>query len=152
MWWVHNGVAHKWSAEAEWCVELDERVNMISADFDDDSEPDRERDVSEEAGQLARDPQFQKARTGDQREYIARKTFPELGGTDGDAKFDWTYVRLVRQAQGIYEVDILPGEEREIAERARDAIEVGKSRSAAAEELGVSSDRLRRILQTNPAP
>lgn len=118
-------------------------------DLEEERNVPRDRDLSDLAVKLASSEAFQRARTPDQRAYIARKLFPEIE-TEEPEGFDWTFFRLARQAQAIYEVDILPAQEREIADRARALMSEGRPRSKTAEEIGISDDRLKRILQTNP--
>ncbi|MPZ68285.1 MAG: hypothetical protein GEU71_02000 [Actinobacteria bacterium] len=150
VWWVHGGVVHEWSADADWFLDYQESLEVVLESIEEEADVRRDRDVNKQAKEIATDPAFQKARTPDQREYIARKLFPELGSADQDG-FDWTFGRLAREAQAIYEVDILPMQEQGVADKARGLMNEGRPRSKTAEELGISDDKLKRILQTHPA-
>lgn len=150
LWWARDGIIHEWSAEAEWHVELEDQMSELAAQLLVESESLRERDTSGLAERLAKQPEFQRARTPDQREYVARKLLPELQLDDGEPDSRWTLIKLAREARAIYEVEILPNEEEEYANRARLLMVDGKPRSKAAEQLGISDDRLKRILQTHP--
>lgn len=146
--WVHGGIIHEWSREAAWFAEFEEQMELLNHELAERTKVDVERNVMEQARQLASQPEFHRARTPQQREYIARKVFPDLDEEESD--FSWTIHRLVREAQAIYEVDILPVEEQAIADRARELMAEGRPRSNAAEEIGISDDKLKRILQTHP--
>jgi hypothetical protein len=109
-------------------------------------EPSHSRSISKTerarlARQLAENPDFQKARRQDAREFVARRVF----GSKAD-ELRLQLPSIVWEAQNIFDIDIRPGLEAKLREKALALLKAGKSHSAVAIECGMTRPRLTSLL------
>jgi len=142
LWWIFNSVRHHCIVLADWYV-----PTLLAAIDEKEARERGEReahasvqaDFPSMALRLASLPQFGAARGGAAgRQRIARAEFPDLPDT-------FVY-RLEREAWAIYGSQVLPERERDIALRAAKMLATGVTLTTVARRIGVSRDRLARIL------
>lgn len=150
--WIHGGLAHSYTEEAEWAAPLRERKEALQEAIRAIEEARRleaVEDLERAARRLAEDPAFGEARTYDAQIRIAQRLFPEL-------KRRWAmedplgsrrrWEELVQEARAIYEAEVRPARERALAEEARRLLAAGMKKTEAAARLGVTRERLDRLL------
>jgi hypothetical protein len=138
-------VFHLYEREAEWYEDFADILGEIEneEDSDDDSNDDPEQKLSDEAlawaDKLARDPSFGRTKGWSQHKYLLGKLAgPEVSALPVDA--------VILRAQTIYEVDVRPEEEKQLAEEIRQMKEGGMSIVAIAGKLDLSRERVQRLL------
>ncbi len=145
--WIHEGQVHVYMAEAAWATDLRERKEVLLETLDRmvEAEKAEEAEALEAIAQkLAENREFQQARSYETRIRIAQRLFPELRERWLDHGQWW---ELVREARAIYEAEILPRQEQRMAEEAARLLASGLSKTEAAARLGISRERLDRLLQ-----
>ncbi len=97
-------------------------------------------DKANEIGrQLAEHEQFSKVKNRSQRDFLAKKLFPELADYDGNAFFVVTQI-----AESIYEIDIKPLREQQLVQNIQQLKQEGKTKVVICQELKISKDTLNR--------
>jgi len=167
--WSFEGILHGYQEEAPWVKALQEREEAILERAREQKEAilerarerkeallerarkqkevakAEERAILEEAARrLAEDPAFQEARTQGARRRLAWRRLPDLAARwpEEDPRWD----DLVREALVLYETEIRPQQEQALVERARRILKAGASLTQAAARLGISRQRLERLL------
>lgn len=118
--WFHDGIQHIFIKESDWHEELRENAVKLQKIIEGKAEQDSERNnseiqakmalVHEKAGELARNPDFATARAGFHgRRIIAERVFPNLDLS--------LIIRVVSEAETIYQADVLPEKERQLAKQ-----------------------------------
>jgi hypothetical protein len=145
---VNGGAFLVWTAIAEWYEEMQARADeeADSADVVRSAEQSLQEDAWVQA--LARSAKFERAKTLEQRLRVAEQTFPELEQmrSSSDPWFRAAPRRIVRAAWDLYLEEIQPEQERRIAQQAKALLESGARKYEVAGQLGVSENRLNRIL------
>jgi len=143
--WLWGPVVMRFTKSADWNTDLEklERSALI-VDGGDDEEYDTgesllsDSEVQRYAVGLASDPSFQVAKSTAQRRYVARKILPsEHALPEEDVG------RVVDRAKVIYEVEIKPKQQADLAERVEKLREGGSTRAQIARQLGLSSERVK---------
>lgn len=140
-----SDVFHIYEVEAEWFEDFADVLGEIEneEDPDDDSNDESRQKLSDEAlvwaEKLARDPSFGRTKGWPQHRYL-------LGKLAGSAASALPMDAIILRAQAIYEVDVRPAEERQLAEDIRQMKEGGMSIVAIAGKLDLSRDRVQRLL------
>lgn len=149
-----GGVAHLWEATADWYDDLEARRRRRVADAGVLREAEVSLREAEWVKKLADDLKFQSAKSNDSRHRVALALFPELDELSKDLtnpNTRWLAHRVVRQAWDLYEAEIKPEQERQIARDARRLMETEElSKVDAAARFGMGETRLRRILGMYP--
>ena len=144
--WVSQGVTHSYTRLADWYEALLDQLPSLSARYaemevlqDQQLLEREEAQLEKRARQLATTREFhQSNKTYATQNQLAAKQFPDLSLNE---RRD-----LVRVARQIYEVEVLPLLEKELAERARAMLSGGMSLTRTAAKLGVTTGRLERLL------
>jgi hypothetical protein len=145
---IHLGTPLIWVGIADWHEEMQARADEEA----DSAEVVRsaERSLQEDAWiqALAASVKFERAKTLDQRLRVAEQTFPELEQmrSHSDPWARSTPLRIVRSAWDLYLEEIQPEQERSIANQANALLEHGVRKYEVAGRLGVSENKLNRIL------
>jgi len=145
---AHGGATLLWIATAGWHEDLQAR-----AEEEADSAAvvsSAERSLQEDAWiqTLARNVRFEHARTLDQRLRIAERVVPELEPmrTHPDPWVRATPRRIVRAAWDLYVELIQPEQDRSLARDAMALLASGARKYQVAGRLGISEDKLNRIV------
>ena len=145
---VHDGAFMVWSAVAGWFEELQAQAEeeADSAEVVRSAEQSLQEDAWIQG--LARSTKFERAKTLDQRLRVAEQTIPELEQmrSHSDPWVRAARLRIVRAAWDLYLEEIQPEQERCIAEQANTLLVSGARKYQVAAQLGVSENRLNRIL------
>jgi hypothetical protein len=139
--WVHLNVVHSYLIEAKWYLDLCSRTEEVLLEIQDVEENWRrelETSLPIEAAKLANNPTFTSLAFVNQQRWVA-----ENGPYDS---FRLQY-ELVRKAREIFEREVVPKTERELVTKATELIRNGSSMAAAAAQLDLSSERLRRLIR-----
>lgn len=141
----HGGATLLWIAEAKWYGELELRAELQASNGEQ-----AQGSFQEErwVWALARNPEFERAKSFEQRLRIALRLLPELEQTGNDLEPRMTIDAhaVVRAAWDLYEAEIRPEQEQEIAREARKALEGGAPKHEVAGAHGMGVARLNRIL------
>lgn len=143
--WKYDNILHYFSKKAEWYVEIEEKYSeqaSIIKNLREIEKTKREGEIEEEtneiANKLANDKNFYQVRSSLGRFFYAEKI---CGDVDK---------RVISDAAGkawdIYQTEILPVQEQELADKAREGLDAGKSKTAVAEKLHISVHILNRLL------
>ncbi len=130
----------------EYFAPWNELVYSTSEVLESEPQRDRSRTISKKertslARQLAENSEFQKARRQDAREFVARRV---LGSKADELRLQLS--SIVWEAQNIFDIDIRPGLDAKLRERAVALLKQGKSHSAVAIECGMTRPRLTSLL------
>ena len=143
----HGGATLLWIAEAKWYEELELRAELQASNAGGDQ---AQRSFQEErwVRALARNAEFERAKSFEQRLRIAFRLLPELEqtGNDLEPRMTTDAHAVVRAAWDLYEAEIRPEQEQEIAREARKALEGGAPKHEVAGAHGMGVARLNRIL------
>ena len=157
--WIYERVVHRYVKEAQWHSDLQDRFATLTAEPQEDEitreqklaqwqEIRKKRELATEdyAQKLAHCEDYAKARGADGQLYICKKMFPDLL-SDGTAEDERpTAWNIVNRAKVIFEMEILPGQEKTMARKAHQLIALGKSKIATSAELGIGEKKLARLL------
>jgi hypothetical protein len=95
-------------------------------------------DKANEIGrQLAEHEQFSRVKNRSQRDFLAKKLFPELADYDGNAFYTVTQI-----AESIYEIEIKPRKEQQLVQNIQQLKKEGKTKVVICQELQISKDTL----------
>jgi len=150
--WIHDGMLHVYVREADWASALHERREALRQRLDammEAEEAEAMESLETAARHLAESPEFQQARTYDAQLRIAQRLFPELKrqwGLEDPLRARHRWMELVREARAIYEAEIRPRQERQLAEEADRMMREGMKKTEVARRLGISRERLDRLL------
>jgi hypothetical protein len=145
---IHGGAPLIWVATADWHEELQARADeeVDSAEVVQSAERSLREDTWIRA--LAQSLKFEHAKTLDQRLRVAEQAFPELEQmrSHPDPWARAAPLRIVRAAWDLYLEEIQPELERGIAKQASTLLKRGARKYEVAGRLGVSENKLNRIL------
>lgn len=111
--------------------------------YDEDYEPLlSDEEIEEAANRLANDKNFQLAANKGNRVVVAQRIFK----SDLREHIDFPLLDIVHRASGIFQVDILPQQELELADQARQLEEQGLTRADIAKKLSITTARLRKLI------
>ena len=144
----HGGATLLWIAEAKWYTELELRAQVEEENARDVDQAGRNFREDGWVRALARNTEFEKARSNEQRLGIAFRLLPELEqmSNDLDPRTRLAADRIVRAAWDLYEAEIRPEQEQKIARTARKALEEGIPKHEVAGGYGMGVSKLNRIL------
>jgi len=145
--WVYGGVEHYWTVRADWYEELCQEAVALQQRGAPAVIAEHMALVHELAQALAADPEFQRIPTIKKRIEAAPRLSPELlrimhSGSGGYHLAE----DVAREAWRIYQDELIPAEEKELAKRAEELLSQGHSKQVIAGRLGISPNRLTRIL------
>lgn len=144
---VHEGVPHVFWEEASWYADLQERSQELAEHVGPIKEAQEEARKSAWARRLAEDPRFQRTTNRPERYAVARRVLPELVPEWGDKPSATFEASLVAdEAWRIFQGAIQPERELDLARKARELLDAGESKISVAGRLGISKDKLARIL------
>ena len=139
--WVYEGIIHIFRKTADWYEDLENSL----ADDQATIEAQREKQVEQRKAKLQETTQalasnsgFQKTRNWSARYDVAKRLYPNLAEDE--------IAELVDSAWQIYESEILPVQENALVKKARGLLESGQSLTRVANNLGMTSGRLERLL------
>jgi len=144
--WVYQGVVHVFFRTADWYEALEVDLEEHHVDVEEQNERQfkhKQSELQKIAQSLANDSNFQKAHNSDMRFIVAQKLYP---GFDEDEVAELAYL-----AWQVYENEIMPKKEQELADEARKSLAEGQSLTHTASKLGMTSGRLERLLARYPA-
>lgn len=160
--WMFQGVGHFCEIEATWSIELEDEI--AEERELDEMELAAERLLLEEqlrfvpqwAREVAQAVEFSRTRTMHQRMELVSQVIPEIEEiTKNHRHGSWIARRLTRdvarKAFRIYETELLPTHERELARQAHELLSQGLRKYAVAARLGISKERLNRLISRYPA-
>lgn len=141
----HQGVAHILFVSSEWFERLGTEITETIANLKEqttlsyqDAESKRRAQTRAHADMLARDERFGRARNDEQRQIVTQEMFPELG---------YAEIRnVVAVAKYIFQDEVAPQQEKELAQRAKTLQAEGETMTAIAAKLGVTKARVERLL------
>jgi hypothetical protein len=137
--WPYQGFLHVFSREPEWYQEFEEK-EQAEKELKDEGSQAAWREI---ALSLAQHPEYAQAKGGRAgRMYIARKLHPELDS--------YKLGNLVDDAWILFTNEILPAQERAMASKARELLKVTWSRREVARELGITTNKMDRLLADYP--
>lgn len=150
---IHVGIAHAgisliWFTTACWYEDILARADEEADGAEVVLSAERSLREDEWIRALAANPKFERARTLEQRLRVAEQFIPELEQM-GSHPYPWartTGLRVVRAAWDLYVEDIQPGEEQSLARQAAVLLESGARKYEVAGRLGISDNKLNRIL------
>lgn len=144
----HGGVTLLWIAEAKWYRELEFRVQLEEANAGDVEQAERRLREDSWVRALAQNTEFERARSNEQRLHIALRLLPELEQMhkDLDPNTRTAADRVVRAAWDLFEGEIRPEQEQNIARTAKKALEEGIPKHEVAGGHGMGVSKLNRIL------
>jgi hypothetical protein len=158
--WVVDGASHVLLLEAEWHRRMREEVRDLAAVRSLGVEARRlllsqrlER-VPEWAQQVAREEDFHRTRSFAEREEIVCRLVPELGAArDGEETGAWTAIaEVAREAWRVFEEEIRPRQERDMAQIAHSLLMSGLKKYEVAGRMGVSKEKLNTLIARYPEP
>ena len=136
---------------AVFSLEMQTELNSLLFDEqDEDDWDDEDDDVSsisnEELDQaserLARDKKFQSANKNSQKALIAKRFFySELMEND-----DFPIYEIIERAKCVYEVEIKPELDLQLADEAQKLMDSGMNKKDIAKKLGISTDKLSKLI------
>lgn len=141
LWWIHQGIRHACTVWADWYLPL-----VAKTVEDRRAAQDRlEAAIPEMAAKLAHNPAFWAVPGGlIGRRDFGREMFPDLSPE--------MLGRVLREATLIRSTVIVPEQERATAQKARELMATGVKITEAARRLGMTRDRLGRLLALYPEP
>ena len=159
--WMFQGVGHFCEIEAEWYRDLEALI-------EDEQESDamalaaerllldeQLRLVPEWGNRVAQVTRFQQARSMSQRLEIVPEVVPEIEESTRHYRHGaWIARRLVRdvarRAMQIYEFEMRPAQEKELAREAHELLSTGMKKYEVAARIGISKERLNRLIVRYP--
>ncbi len=160
--WMFQGVGHFCTVEAAWKLDLEAEI-ADEEDYDA-MELAAERLLLEEQRQLipewarrvAQIPQFQQSRTMSQRAELVPQLIPEIGDITGHYRHgEWIARRLIqevtREALRVFTYEVRPAQEAELARQSHELLTAGLRKYEVAARLGLSRERLNRLIARYPA-
>jgi hypothetical protein len=145
--WTWGGILHFYAEEAPWAADLEARKEALleaAREREAAARMEEQAVLEDAARRLAEDRDFQEARTQEARIRLAQRRLPDLRARWPAEDRRWE--ELVRTALGLYEAEIRPFQEREMAQQARRMLEAGMKKTEAAARLGITRERLDRLL------
>jgi hypothetical protein len=140
-----DGIAHDLHVFPEWfdkfMAAVDGYIPKLESEWTEQEAESRQFAMAEqkrEAEELARSERYAKAKNESQRRYVAEEMFP--------SKDRWEIDQLAELAALVYWDKVEPERERALALKADELYEGGLSMVEVAARLGVSKDRLNRVL------
>ncbi|HEX2295845.1 MAG TPA: hypothetical protein VHN37_11100 [Actinomycetota bacterium] len=158
--WVVDGMSHVLVLEAEWYRRMREEIRELAVVRSLGVEARRlllsqrlER-VPEWAEQVAREEDFHRTRSFAEREEIVCRFVPELGAArDAEEPGAWTAIaEVAREAWRIFEEEIRPRQERDMAQIAHSLLMSGLKKYEVAGRMGVSKEKLNTLIARYPEP
>ena len=139
--WVYEGIIHIFLKTADWYEDLENSLAHDQATIEAQREKQveqRKAKLQETARALAGNSGFQKARNWSARNDVAKRLYPNFA----EDKIG----ELAYSAWQIYESEILPMREEALVKEARGLLDSGQSLTRVANNLGMTSGRLERLL------
>lgn len=158
--WVLDGVLHVLVVEADWYRRMREELRDLAVAKSLGAEAARllfsqrlER-VPEWAEQVARHEDFHRTRSFAEREEVVCRLVPELGAArEREEAGTWTAVaEVAREAWRIFEDEIRPRHERDMAQIAHSLLMSGLKKYEVAARMGVSKEKLNTLVARYPEP
>jgi hypothetical protein len=140
-----DGIFHAYEQETKWYEEFGGLVSTEESDGETGGASDHghESKLSDEAlswaEKLARDPSFGRTKGWSQREYLLTKL---AGQETSHLPVD----SIIRRAEAVYEVDVRPSEQKQLAEQVRQMKASGLSIVAIAGKLDLPREHVQRFL------
>lgn len=158
--WLLDGMTNVLVLEADWYRRLQEGVRDLAVANALDAEADRllysqrlER-VPEWAEHVAHQEDFHRTRSFAEREEVVCRLVPELAAArDRDEAGAWTAIaEVVREAWRVFEEEIRPRQERDMAQIAHSLLMSGLKKYEVAARMGVSKEKLNTLIARYPEP
>jgi hypothetical protein len=145
---THAGASLIWFSPACWYEDILARADEEADGADVVLSAERSLQEDQWIRTLAANPKFERAKTLEQRLRVAEQVIPELEQmrSHPDPWTRTTQSRVVRAAWDLYVEDIQPEEERGLARKAVTLLESGARKYEVAGRLGISDNKLNRIL------
>jgi hypothetical protein len=158
--WLLDGMAHVLAVEADWYRRLQDDVRELAVAQSIDAEADqlllshRLERVPAWAEEVARQEDFQRTKSYAERYEVVCRFVPELGEAwEREEPGAWTAVaEVAREAWRIFEEEIRPRQEREMAQIAHSLLMSGLKKYEVAARIGVSKERLNTLIARYPEP
>jgi hypothetical protein len=145
--WMHEGVEHYWEARADWWEQLRHHAAEVQQQGAPVVVAEHLAQVHELAQALASNADFQRIPTVKKRTEAAPRLLPDLlrimRARPGGRRLAED---VAREAWRIYQEELVPAEEEEMARQAEGLIAQGLGKQVTAGRLGISPDRLNRIM------
>ena len=143
--WFHEGVAHKFSSEAEWLFDFDAEVKRV-IDEAEVVESDNRRLRQEErvkqsyecARAMAHEPRFVEAKSAEKRRFMAEQLFPDQDS--GICR------EIAERAALVYWWEVAPGERTTQKQKIQELYEGGESISNIAVMLRTSFPKVKAVV------
>jgi hypothetical protein len=143
--WVYGNIVHIYLKQAEWYIELSEQadnlaevVKLRSEEQAETRKAQKAASIEKLASSLARVPEFQTARLWEAQSSVAKNLYPDTDESD--------LFTLVRRAQQVYAAEIVPELEKAQVVKARELIASGQSVTKVAAEMGMTANKLQRMI------
>lgn len=158
--WVADGMSHVLVLEAEWYRRMRDELRELAVVRSLGIEARRllmsqrlER-VPEWAEQVAGEEDFHRTRSFAEREEVVCRIVPELGAArEAEEPGAWTVIaEVAREAWRIFEEEIRPRQERDMAQIAHSLLMSGLKKYEVAARMGVTKEKLNRLIARHPEP
>lgn len=126
-------------SEAYELLNPDDESDDVEEDESDDLD---EQEIEDAANALARDEKFMAATKKAQRILIAKRKF----SSEEWGKQSWSIQEIVDRATTVFELDVAPQREQQLAEVASKLFNNGSTKAEIAKKLGISVTKLSKIL------
>jgi hypothetical protein len=145
---THGGTPLIWVGSADWHEDIQARADEEAGSAEVVRSAERSLHEEDWIHALSQSVKFEHAKTLDQRLRVAEQSFPELEQmrSHPDPWVRATPLRIVRAAWDLYLEEIQPELERGIAQQANTLLQRGARKYEVAGRLGVSENKLNRIL------
>lgn len=144
----HEGVSLVWLSTACWYEDLLAQADEEAANAEVVLSAERSLQEDDWIRTLAAHPRFALAKTMDQRIRVAEQIVPQLEqmSVNPDPWARMTPGRVVRAAWDLYQEEIQPEQERSMANEASALLQSGARKYEVAGRLGITGNKLNRIL------
>lgn len=158
--WMLDGMAHVLTIEADWYRRLQDRLRDLEVAEYMDAEADelllshRLERVPAWAEEVSRQEDFQRTRSVAERGEVVCRLVAELGQARerGEAGARIVIAEVAREAWRIFEEEIRPRQEREMAQIAHSLLMSGLKKYEVAARMGVGKERLNTLIARYPEP
>lgn len=142
--WVLQGIGHALVVNADWWIGLDERLVTAAGAVADQEHASRLAERSALIVELAELPGFATAKNESARSAVIDAHLGGLLQVQGGA-------RLVQEVKDHFDAHVLPGIEKDLADKARELISQKTPKKDVAAKLGIGATKLDQLLARYPA-